>query len=66
MFPSYVEEDFGEFIQADTLEQVRTNKVSDPNKTSLAEDILTQNDYAFVCDIFLEILDKFSRYFVAN
>lgn len=60
LFPNHVEDDFGEFIQADTLEQVTRNK---PSQASLkkANDILLDGDVKLVCDSFVDILQNFAR-----
>lgn len=60
LFPNHVEDDFGEFIQADTLEQVTRNKATNTNSKK-ANDILQDDDIKLICDSFVEILQKFAR-----
>lgn len=58
MFPNYVDDDFGEFIQSATLEQV----VKKPTTNAKAQtDILTDDDLKFICETFNDIMNKYSR-----
>lgn len=58
MFPSYVDDDFGEFIQNATLEQVIKKPTQNP-KTQM--DILRDEDLKFICETFIDIMHKYSR-----
>lgn len=60
LFPNHVEDDFGEFIQADTLEQVTRNKPHGANGKNVT-DILLDEDIKLVCDSFADILQNFAR-----
>lgn len=60
LFPNHVEDDFGEFIQADTLEQVTRNKPSATNAKKL-DDILDDDDIRMVCESFVTIMHNYSR-----
>lgn len=57
MFPSYVDDDFGEFIQSATLEQV----IKKPVPTAKAQDVLSDDDLKFICETFVDIMSKYSR-----
>lgn len=61
LFPNHVEDDFGEFIQADTLEQVTRNKPSAANAKKQFE-IMADDDIKLVCDTFITILQNYARY----
>lgn len=58
MFPNYVDDDFGEFIQNATLEQI----IKKPTPNAKARtDILNDGDLKFICETFIDIMSKFSR-----
>lgn len=62
MFPTGLQEDFGEFVQEDTLEKVmkldktKTTKLKDVNSP-----IVKDEDYAFIAQTFNEILIKYTQ-----
>lgn len=58
MFPNYVDDDFGEFIQNATLEQI-IRKPTTNAKTQT--DILHDDDLKFICETFIDIMNKYSR-----
>lgn len=58
MFPNYVDDDFGEFIQTATLEQV-IKKPTPNSKTQT--NILSDDDLKFICEKFIDIMNKYSR-----
>lgn len=58
IFPNYAENDFSEFIQNATLEQVQQKRLP-PTKSH--QDILIEDDLKFIGDIFIEIMFKYSR-----
>lgn len=58
MFPNYVDDDFGEFIQSATLEQV----IKKPAPTAKTQnDVLNADDLKFICETFIDIMNKYSR-----
>lgn len=59
MFPNYVDDDFGEFIQNATLEQIvkKKPKTSDQQK----QDILGDDDLKLICETFTDIMFKYAR-----
>ncbi|XP_052872862.1 midasin [Anopheles cruzii] len=57
MFPNYVDADFADFIQNDTLEQV----IKVPEKKAKAADTIGDDDYALICESFIELMAKHSR-----
>lgn len=58
MFPNYATADFGEFIQSPSLE---TDRKVAPVKAKPTQDLLTDDDLKFVCDVFIDIMFKYSR-----
>lgn len=58
MFPNYVDDDFGEFIQSATLEQVI--KKSAP-VAKAPTDVSNADDLKFICETFIDIMNKYSR-----
>lgn len=58
MFPNYVDDDFGEFIQSATLEQII--KKPTPNAKT-PTDVLNDDDLKFICETFIDIMHKYSR-----
>lgn len=58
MFPNYVDDDFGEFIQSATLEQVIKKPTSN---AKVQKDILNDDDLKFICETFIDIMSKYSR-----
>lgn len=66
LFPNHVEDDFGEFIQANTLEQV-TKNIPKANNAKKFSDILNDEDTRLMCNAFIEILENYARYnFIKN
>lgn len=61
MFPNYVEDDFGEFIQNATLEQIVKKKPKDPATDLRKQDILNDDDIKLICETFIEIMLKYAR-----
>ncbi|XP_050098366.1 midasin [Anopheles aquasalis] len=61
LFPSYVDEDFTEFIQNDTLEQVIKPIKSDGKASKNASDTIGDEDYKLICESFIELMAKHSR-----
>ncbi|XP_058121933.1 midasin [Anopheles ziemanni] len=60
MFPNYVDEDFAEFIQNDTLEQViKAPKKNEKSPT--APDTIGDEDYKLICERFIELMARHSR-----
>uniref|UniRef100_A0A182NI10 Midasin n=1 Tax=Anopheles dirus TaxID=7168 RepID=A0A182NI10_9DIPT len=58
MFPNYVDEDFAEFIQNDTLEQIiKTPERKDKHTT----DTIGDEDYALICESFIMLMAKHTR-----
>ncbi|XP_021695635.1 midasin [Aedes aegypti] len=64
LFPNYVDEDFADFIQNDTLEQV-IKKDSVKKNQKLAETI-TGDDYTMICESFIYLMNKFSKSYYYN
>lgn len=58
MFPNYVDDDFGEFIQSATLEQVIKKPASSAKAPT---DVLNADDLKFICETFIDIMNKYSR-----
>uniref|UniRef100_A0A182T8B6 Uncharacterized protein n=1 Tax=Anopheles maculatus TaxID=74869 RepID=A0A182T8B6_9DIPT len=57
MFPNYVDEDFAEFIQNDTLEQI----IKAPERKDKPEDTIGDDDYALICESFIMLMAKYTR-----
>uniref|UniRef100_A0A182PZR4 Midasin n=1 Tax=Anopheles farauti TaxID=69004 RepID=A0A182PZR4_9DIPT len=58
MFPNYVDEDFAEFIQNDTLEQI----IKAPErKDKQTVDTIGDEDYALICESFITLMANHSR-----
>ncbi|XP_065084393.1 midasin [Ochlerotatus camptorhynchus] len=64
LFPNYVDEDFADFIQNDTLEQV-IKKDSVKKNQKLVETI-SGEDYTLICESFIYLMNKFSKSFYYN
>ncbi|XP_055528540.1 midasin [Wyeomyia smithii] len=64
MFPNYVDEDFADFIQNDTLEQVI--KMNNDVKNRKPVDTITGEDYALISESFIYLMNKFSRSYYYN
>lgn len=60
MFPTDVDNDFGEFIQSSTLEKII--KKGNPKKSNKSLDVLSMEDMALLCKSFIHIMNKFSRF----
>lgn len=56
-FPSYVNDDFSEFVQNATLEKVPERKIRKP---LTKPDILNDEDVKFICDNFVDVMFKFA------
>ncbi|XP_058456556.1 midasin [Malaya genurostris] len=59
LFPNYVDEDFADFIQNDTLEQVI--KVDQLKRNQKIKETISGEDYGFICESFIYLMSKFSR-----
>ncbi|XP_040154882.1 midasin [Anopheles arabiensis] len=57
MFPNYVDEDFAEFIQNDTLEQI----IKAPARKEKPADTIGDEDYALICESFILLMAKHTR-----
>ncbi|XP_050076078.1 midasin [Anopheles maculipalpis] len=57
MFPNYVDEDFAEFIQNDTLEQI----IKAPERKEKPTDTIGDDDYALICESFIMLMAKYTR-----
>ncbi|XP_039434642.1 midasin [Culex pipiens pallens] len=64
MFPNYVDEDFADFIQNDTLEQVI--KVDTVKRNARLNDTVCNEDYALICESFIYLMNKFSKSYYYN
>ncbi|XP_037035796.1 midasin isoform X2 [Bradysia coprophila] len=64
MFPTDVDNDFGEFIQSNTLEKIIKKAV--PKKSNKSLDILSMEDMKLLCKSFVDITNKFSRSYYYN
>lgn len=58
MFPNHVDDDFGEFIQSATLEQIIKKPTSNAKNQT---DVLKDEDLKFICETFVDIMSKYSR-----
>lgn len=63
MFPNDVTDDFGEFVQEATLEQIKTNKPT-TSGVKVESPFLSGEDFKMICNTFILLMNKFSRYFV--
>lgn len=54
MFPNYADEDFGEFVQDNTLEKII--KIDKTKKAKHLHDIITAEDYEFVGESFVKMM----------
>ncbi|XP_065367345.1 midasin [Calliphora vicina] len=61
VFPTTIHEDFGDFIQEDTLEKVIKLDSKKIQKTKKDTTIVQEKDYEFIAKNFVEILVKSSR-----
>lgn len=59
MFPTDVDNDFGEFIQSNSLEKII--KKAAPKKSNKTLNILSMEDMKLLCKSFIDITKKFSR-----
>ncbi|XP_053661924.1 midasin [Anopheles marshallii] len=57
MFPNYVDDDFAEFIQNDTLEQI----IKAPVRKEKPADTIGDEDYALICESFITLMAKYTR-----
>ncbi|XP_049297646.1 midasin [Anopheles funestus] len=57
MFPNYVDDDFAEFIQNDTLEQI----IKAPPRKEKPADTIGDEDYALICESFIMLMAKYTR-----
>lgn len=61
-FPSYLHEDFGEFVHADLNDIVKP--IAPPKSGSKAAEVITQDDYRLICTSFMgTIVNMESCYF---
>ncbi|KFB51623.1 hypothetical protein ZHAS_00019697 [Anopheles sinensis] len=61
MFPNYVDEDFADFIQNDTLEQVIKAPERKDKSSTTATDTIGDEDYKLICERFIELMARHSR-----
>ncbi|XP_073848894.1 midasin [Musca autumnalis] len=62
MFPTGLQEDFGEFVQEDTLEKVmKLDKKKAEKLKNLKSPIVKDEDYAFIANTFAEILINYTQ-----
>jgi midasin len=59
MFPTYADDDFGDILQNDTLEQLI--KVDKSAKLKKINDIVVDADYQLLCGTFIGLMQKYSR-----
>ncbi|XP_058826762.1 midasin [Topomyia yanbarensis] len=59
LFPNYVDEDFADFIQNDTLEQVI--KVDKVKRNQKLTETISGEDFTLICESFIYLMNKFSR-----
>ncbi|XP_055630736.1 midasin [Toxorhynchites rutilus septentrionalis] len=59
LFPNYVDEDFADFIQNDTLEQVI--KVEKIKRNQKLIETVTSEDYTLICESFIYLMTRFSK-----
>lgn len=57
IFPNYVEKDFGDFIENDTLEKV--DKLKDAGTGSV--DVFGAEDHKFLCENFIYLMNQFMK-----
>lgn len=60
MFPTDVDNDFGEFIQSNSLEKII--KKANPKTSIKSLDVLSMEDMALLCRSFIDIMTRFSRF----
>lgn len=60
MFPTDVDNDFGEFIESNSLEKII--KKATPKKSNKSVDILSMDDMKLLCRSFIDIMNRFSRF----
>lgn len=60
IFPHFAEEDFGDFLQNDTLEQViKIDHSKDKEKKKW--EVINDEDYKLFCDTFIYLMETFSK-----
>lgn len=59
MFPTDIDNDFGEFIQSNSLEKIIKKAV--PRNSNKSVDILPMEDMKLLCKSFVDIMNRFSR-----
>nr|XP_019536538.2 midasin [Aedes albopictus] len=64
LFPNYVDEDFADFIQNDTLEQVI--KKDTVKKSKKLTETISGDDYTLICESFIYLMNKFSKSYYYN
>ncbi|XP_055612031.1 midasin [Uranotaenia lowii] len=64
MFPNYVDEDFADFIQNDTLEQVI--KIDKVKRNQKFAETITNEDYTLICESFIYLMNRFSKSYYYN
>lgn len=68
MFPNTIDDDFGEFIDVVSLEQnvQRLRREQQAGKKRSAPDILQSDDVRDICNLFVELMRRFSRSYYYN
>lgn len=61
VFPTALQEDFGDFVQEDTLEKVIKLDTKKLQKTKKVSHIVQEHDYAFIAKNFIDIMVKNSQ-----
>ncbi|XP_062552715.1 midasin [Armigeres subalbatus] len=64
LFPNYVDEDFADFIQNDTLEQVIKKDTVKKNQKLM--ETISGDDYTLICESFIYLMSKFSKSYYYN
>lgn len=66
-FPNYLQEDFGEFVQADLNRIIKSRTKPGDNSSAKACDIIEASDYKLICANFIDcILKYYSNYYHNN
>lgn len=60
MFPTDVDNDFGEFIQENSLEKIIKKTI--PKKVNTISDVLSSEDMKLLCKSFINVMHNFSRF----
>lgn len=60
MFPTFIDDDFADFIQRDTLEQVvKIDKKA--IKSKHLHDIVTPDDFKLICETFINVMGRYTN-----